>query len=1021
MPSSFQREMQTDDNSIQSYNFGGLNTTASRLNVPYNDATELLNINVGIDGSLTKRNGSKLLESVAVTGGSVYGVAFRSVLGYNYTVQVRGNTLSMYSRDNDEFKELRTFTNVFTTILGAAKLPTQWVQLPDTYSRVLGLSADSPPTEVYIVEHTTGPYVSAVGTILLPSKFSGEHPTSGLFKDTLYVTINGVKTEYKSDVTTYTTNAVTKEVTVTLPVTPAIGATVSVDVIGFRWCWWAESTKWFGDRYFDTLNRFNVTANDNNVVVPSALRSDYLLGEESFFAILCKTFSIVDTYSSVAQPLTVDQYGCSEGSVYVPGTNSFLNTSTAFITFGLARTPFPQPAETVKMLRFRALRFKGTNAIRCGDLRVTLNEVVIAQNFTSTPTASSYAYQTFNKVGALSPNANDIASVLGFSGGTPIGIGPSDVVTVTNTVSTRFNGTIQREVGEGLFTSGSYRRIYGISGLCTYEGRNTLPSVGCVYQGRLALSGVNTDKSRITLSSAAIEEDRYSFYQITDDLEGLETDPFDIVVSGGDSADFIVGMVEWNNSLFTLTRRSVYRISGGNAPLTANRRLVTYISNIGLVNTRCLVRTDTAVYYMSDGGVFNLTPRVEDSEFNALEKSLKIRDLVLSRNTTRLVTSANMSFDSRQRRLYVSLPNSTDTGTNASDLLILDTIRDSWTSYKAPGNYQVQSMYESIDNTTGQYNTIVSTVSGTLLIDYSGRYTDFTTTHIGSTTYTRNIPVGNGVLAVEGTQRYDIPNSVTTTFLSDVPDVQVYVSPTLAGVPVPVAFTKYNNYIYLNIPSVAGEVVWFASRSIVNMSPAGRERYGTLPLYPFTLWKGATVVLPTSTVLSTNTTTLVMSITITFTKLVTDLFTLGVHYLANYTSSMFTQQALGTLKRTKHAYLYFRNGESSNYTVNANGIVEEYITRVNVNIAMLYDSDDNSANTSIDLYGYQDIMWDNAYFDQVESSLRQEEYSLFKEPLIGIGYSYRLNVFSYDDARWNMVGYQIAATGSKGLRYINQR
>jgi hypothetical protein len=245
MANSFQREMQTDDNSIQSYNFGGLNTTASRLNVPYNDATELLNVNVGIDGSLMKRNGSKLLEASAVVG-STYGVGVRSVLGYNYTVQMRGNTLSVYSRANDEFVLVRTFPSVFVSVLGTVKQPTQWVQLPDTYSRVLGLSSDSPPTEVYIVEHTTGTFNSSGSNqVVLPKKFSGEHPstTSATFNDTVYLSINGVKTEYPGGTMTYTTNASTKEVTITLPVTPANGSTVNVDVIGFRWCWWAESIK----------------------------------------------------------------------------------------------------------------------------------------------------------------------------------------------------------------------------------------------------------------------------------------------------------------------------------------------------------------------------------------------------------------------------------------------------------------------------------------------------------------------------------------------------------------------------------------------------------------------------------------------------------------------------------------------------------------------------------------------------------------------------------------------------------
>ena len=131
---------------------------------------------------------------------------------------------------------------------------------------------------------------------------------------------------------------------------------------------------------------------------------------------------------------------------------------------------------------------------------------------------------------------------------------------------------------------------------------------------------------------------------------------------------------------------------------------------------------------------------------------------------------------------------------------------------------------------------------------------------------------------------------------------------------------------------------------------------------------------------------------------------------------MFTQQQLGNFKRTKHAYLYFNNGDST--VINQGVFNEDYKTRVNCNVAMLYDSDDTDATTSTDIYGYKDIVWDNAYFDTPESSKRSQQYSLFKEPLVGIGYSYRLCVFSYDEARWHLVGYQIT-TSSKGLRYTD--
>ena len=1007
----FQREQQTDDFSIQSYNFGGLNTTASRLNVPFSDATELLNTNVGLDGSLLKRKGTLKLSNPAA-GSAGYGVGVRSVLGYNHSVVSTGTDIIIYSRVNDSYTIERTFTNVYTS--SANPEPTQWIQLPDTYSRVLALRADRPPVEVFAVERRVNQVVNATNIITVGNQIVGDHTsvTPATFMDTVYLTrADGTKLTYKGGTLSYTYNAGTGLVSITIPFTTLANEPISFDVVGFRWCWWAESIKWLGDRFFDNLNRFNVTANDNNVAVPAGMRSD-VESVPDMVVLLTSTSSSADDFDVVSQPTTATEYNLSDGSVYVPGVNNYIQSSPNFITFGTTRTPLPQPPESIKLTRYRELRFRQTESAIAGNVRTTVDGVLKPTNYTGA-TFGSYTPILLTPAVTQATLTSQEVKWLGFVGSFPIGVRPTDVITMTNAQLSGVNG-IQLEVEESTFRSGSYRRTYGLAAF-TDSTQGIYPSVGCVYQGRLALSGISNDKSRILLSSIDSTEDRYSFFQLTDDLEGLPTDPFDVVVSGGDSADFIVGMVEWNNSLFALTRRSVYRISGGDQPLTATRRLVTYISNIGLVNPRCISRTDSAVYYLSDGGVFNLTPRVEDSEFMAIEKSLKVRDLILNRDTSKVVAGASMFFDSRQRRLHVALPNKSDNVRESSDLLVLDTVREAWTLYKTTGQLRIQSMYENVDNSSGAYALVAYTSTGNLLLDYSKRYTDNTTVYTGNTNYNHTIIVGYGTPAIEAVQRYSIPDGLLTSSISSVDDLRVYVGTTAN--PTEVEFTKYDEYVYLANPTLAGETVWFVVKSTVNSSPQGQLRYGTAAKYPYTLWLGDVVVNPVSESLTFNTSTKVATLTVAWTGLTSDTFTIGNHYYANYTSSMFTQQQLGTLKRTKHAYLYFNNESPDNFTTG--DVIEAYKIRTNANIAMLYDSDDNSANTSVDIYGYEDIVWDNAYFDTVESSDRRDQYVLFKEPLIGIGYSYRLSVYSYDDAKWNLVGYQIDASRNKGLRYIS--
>jgi hypothetical protein len=1013
--SSFQRELQTSDTSIQSYNFGGLNTTANRLNTPYTDATVLLNTNTGLDGSLVKRKGSKLLTTAGTVTTS--STALTTTLGYDYLITVSDRDLRVYSVDGDTSSQVRSWVNVYSPQVSITSTPVNWVQLPDTYSRVLGLKDDAPPVEVYAVEGryriTTPTPANTVN--IVATKFAGDNSSATVssFTDMVYITRgDGVKQRYQLN---YTYNISTTTYTFNLPFSTLTGESLVIDIVGLRWAWWTESIKWQGDRLFDTISRFNVTANDNSVAIPPALRSDVIIGQESMVQLVSRTSNATDAYTFANQPTTPDQYNLSDGSVYVPGTNNFINQSLFFLTFGGVRTPLPQPSESVKFVRARELRFRGNKGLPCDNMRVTVNDRIIPQSFSGVLTVGlASSYWTYAPNVTLNTAPSQIARYLAFASSTPMGVNAVDIVTMSNVVNTRVSG-LPIELEESLFKSGAYVRCYGIGQFASYDPAiHSYPSTGCVYQGRLCLSGVSVDKARILLSGVGEGQERYTFYQITDDLDNLPSDPLDVVISGGDSADFIVGMVEWNNSLFTLTRRSVYRVSGGDQPLTSTRRLVTYISNVGLVNAKCLVRTDTAVYYLSDGGVFNLTPRSEDSEFNAIEKSLKIRDAFIDTPSDRLTTNASMLFNARYRRLYVAIPNSDDLAGVSSDLYVLDTVRDSWTLYRTLGNFGVRALSNINNNKNRQLGVVALTTYGIILLEADDVFTDRTITYTGVSTVNDGVVVGTAVDSVAGGQRYRIPKAIQTSTISSINDLVVYVGNN--STPAKVEFTKSNDTVYLKEPTLGGQLVWFVSRNPCNDSAQGLVRYGQGDRYPYTVTVNSRVVNATTESLLFIPVAKLATVQLSVSCTPSDIVTVSNNYYAQYVSSMFTQQQLGTFKRTKHAYLYFNNGDDTRLTQGV--FSEEYLTRVNCNVAMMYDSDDSDAVTSVDVYGFQDIVWDNAYFDTPESSYRSNQFSLFKEPLIGIGYSYRLCVFSYDEARWHLVGYQITSSG-KGLRYTD--
>ena len=55
------------DPNINATNFGGLNTQASPLNMPWADSPELINMDVTVGGKLTKRKGTRNLGQAHLT------------------------------------------------------------------------------------------------------------------------------------------------------------------------------------------------------------------------------------------------------------------------------------------------------------------------------------------------------------------------------------------------------------------------------------------------------------------------------------------------------------------------------------------------------------------------------------------------------------------------------------------------------------------------------------------------------------------------------------------------------------------------------------------------------------------------------------------------------------------------------------------------------------------------------------------------------------------------------------------
>lgn len=992
-------QQQDNDSSILSNNFGGLNLTASPLNIPYTDSPALLNVDVDVAGNIEKRKGT-VTVGLTNSPASVYTHPVTTSLGYNFIVAKQQNSLFVYQLQNDVLTNVFSHLNVFSS--RATESKPYFLLVPELEPRLLILTGVNAPVHLKFVEQsatvTSGSLTTSL-TVPNAQRFANVAST------TTKVFVNRVL--QNNAVITYSAG------TLNVSNVTAFSGTVTVDVIGTVWQWWAESLRWTGGNFYDTKSRFNVTKSDQNLEISKAIRSDAGLinGNYGDYPIYLYQNSLnTSLYTRTNQPDTADKYGFGNGSIYIFNANNFLQPTPFFATFGDVRTgctPSPCQAETVYINRARELRFNYDTEINAADLLVTVDGQPVTANYSATPTGTRQ-YHTLLSTGSLNTSPSVPIRYVRFTGSTPIGVSATSIVRLINT--NRANVGTAASTSLDSYTNGSAFPVYGL-GLFADYGRGSFPAVGAIFQGRLVLSGMRHDPSRVVFSAVndTVEAGtRFNYFQVTDDLLGLDTDPFDMVITSNNADDFVNGLVEWQNSLFILTRRAVFRASGGNNTLAPSRRFVNFVSSLGLVNQWSVVRTDVAIYYLSDFGVFNLVPRVEDGEYVADEKSLKIRKLF---NMTGQTNLAWMSFDNNRKLLYVALPNPGDTATS-STLLVYNTFRDSWTRYESVNRFRTFTGHQYVDRATAEQFILVCTLpngnTGFVRL-YGSRYADYLIT-----TYPAagNLPLSFSIYSYAFTTTRDVRdyyfNQFNTLPQDNLEDLTVYYDG--KRLTLNVDYTKTASGIYLLANPVTGKSLRVYSR-----------RPGTgVDLDPFVVWlnnkpylEGTDYTLTKSSD-SAQTTINLPSLSAN-TKL-----EYGYAYLSYYTSPMFVNERLGTLKRTKHLYLFMDNelGQELYGTsdVWGNATLDEIVgvpkTSMNVNVAINY-SNTRTAETSYDLYGYRDLIWDSVFFD---SFLQADRYILLKETLKGVGYSHQVMLWSYDTSAWRMAGYQLDFN-DKGKRY----
>lgn len=1058
---------------IFSNNFGGLNKIASPLNVPYEDSPDLLNVDVDVSGNISKRKGTKTVYW-SKTAGNVEGVVFipfTTGLGYNMAVLKNGSNLSLLEIVNDVTSVMMTKSNVFPA--NASSIKINYVSTNEIEPRLIITTGITPPIQLKFVEQQEV-FTGVGGTTLVinnAQRFANATTSNLLlFKNRTRVT--GFSLSY---------NAGTRQLTIS-GLAAYTGAT-TFDAVLVVWQWWAEAYYWLGERFSASATRSNSAASiDKVVAIPSTLRDgvDLITSQPRVYPIYAykSTDALAEyTLNLVGNPSTRVQYSHSDG---VPYSGAGVTTpSPLFITFGVTAdgnacdtAGNPQVSGTVAcpsampvvFVRRRFINFNGGNGINNSLVRVYVEGTSIPLNTNLAVPVTGMGTAFYSLTSDLAAKINTTNTTtwgIDFTASTQIGLPSSSKVEVVNPEPKHLGTGANSNRGDsGTFINvdGSWVPAYGFGDFCNYSS-GSFPTNVALYQGRLVFSGFLENSLRVLFSNqydSVIPGKYFSNYQI-DASATNATDAFDMVLSSSPD-DVTKALIEWQQSLFLLTRKAVFRIHGGsNSAITSSNRMAVLVSNIGLINSYCVTRTDKSILYLSDTGVFDLSTSIDSTEYVAGDKSLKISPLFGIASNPVYESLPWLAFDSSNKVVYLAYPVEGITQ-YASRLFVYNTFRESWTEYYTLGNFNSFHGSTYIDRSTGlNFALVLNTYrnAGTQPVDLLiartnyHKYLDFAQETLGTgalqqievqPSQLRSVATINNVRQY-GYDRHDTLDRFGFRALPmlDIQDIFVQLETGVGtGAFNTLIFNEQwkklpNGKIFLLENPGTGRTLRIYPRLPVVSSRFGRELYLGRTENDFIQQSMVFVDNVFKPDISGNYTVNAGGVfgsigkRIAITAPLNSVIVTGEAYPCYYTSPMFTQEQLAAMKRAKYVLAYFDNKDGiATYGIGdintASGQTSEDLVgfnkqRLNANISIKYEEDDFN-DTIYDNYGYNDLIWDDALFDVNSPSVSYRRHVLFKEALQGISYSYQLTIWNYDETTLTLAGYQIMAN-IRGSKHIN--
>jgi len=1049
--SNLEQARQLKESDIFSNNFGGLNTLASPLNIPYEDTPYCLNTEVLISGAITKRKGTRVIfKETGLSGSNVGGIAvipFSTGLGYNYIINKRRRDIRVFSTQASVTTLLMTKADVWDVAGG--NIRATYINIPDIEPKIIFCTGVNPPVELKFVERSTTVTSGIAFTTVVFSDVRLANATTS----NIIVYQDRVR---KTDILSAVYSAGNLTVTFSGSI---IAGTYTFDIALVIWHWYAEAFRYDGNRFSKsgtqlTSQVFGGTGNFNDpdqvVAIPESLRDDLSIdvnGNYPVRAYISTAYNDIFTLSTSREPTTADAYAHSDGTPYKQAAGKKVNPSPLFITFGREFVPAASTdgqSRGIQFSRRRRLLFNGASTILGTDLRVFINGIQTTQNVNAIVGSATYGDYYFRSSDILAPNASTAlsGSFLDFEASTVIGL-PSDAQIEIVNSEVKFIGTSATATRND-YLDGCWIPKYGL-GLFSNYASGSHPRNVSLYQNRLVFSGFPELPLTVVFSNVFDSVSpgiNYNSFQI-DTFAIADTDAIDITLASSPD-DLVRGIIDWQNNLFVLTRKAVFRISGGQNTFTQRNKFSVFVSNIGLVNPYSLVRTDRSIVYLSDIGVFDLVIQQNTTEYETTEKSIKIRDRFGITTEPAYESLAWIAYDSANRFVFVGLPVINTTYTS-DVLLVYNTFRESWTEYTTPIGFNGYIATSYVDRSAG----VNFLLCCSLYRDVNNVPTDFYFVNFSHEKYIdfAEYSTGSGISATINTTPESYTEFSTTQAVHEYPTVRPRSAQwrafdsfaitnikdctvTLDGLEQTFGsnWVKLpNGNIYLLANPGAGKTLRFTLRRPITEEDTGQATFNVTS--PQNYQPDVVFVDNVLQVAGVGYTLSSLSGVkrVTLTAAANSVVIVGQAYPVMYTTPLFTQRSLSSLKRLRHVYAFFDNklGQDSYGASDVNtasGQVAEFIAgqpkvRQNINFAVRYESDDDAENI-YDVFGYQNLVWDDAQFDIDPPAYSYRRDGVFKEALQGTGYSYQLLIWSYDESAFILAGYQITAD-VKGNKYIN--